>query len=89
MELTDKEYVERCRDGSPDDFGRLVQRYQKPLFVYVAGRLSDPVVLNSFLGMKKHEDGKISRMFGPGGNPPSVKNILERLRNEVCRPEMP
>jgi len=54
-----------------------------------AGRLSDPVVLNSFLGMKKRDDGKISRMFGPGGSPPSAKDILERLRNEVCRPEIP
>ena len=62
MELTDKEYVERCRDGSPDDFGMLVQRYQKPLFVYLAGRLSDPLqaeeavqesFVRAFLALKK------------------------------------
>jgi RNA polymerase sigma-70 factor (ECF subfamily) len=39
MDLTDKEYVERCRDGHPDDFGLLVDRYQKPLFAYLASRV--------------------------------------------------
>ena len=38
MNLTDKEYVERCRDGHPEDFSSLVDRYQKPLFSYLAGR---------------------------------------------------
>jgi len=28
MDLTDKEYVQRCRDGHPDDFRLLVHRYQ-------------------------------------------------------------
>ena len=42
MELTDKEYVERCRDGHPDDFRSLVDRYQGPLFSFLAGRLRDP-----------------------------------------------
>ena len=41
MELSDQEYVERCRDGSPDEFRRLVDRYQKPLFAYLAGRLEN------------------------------------------------
>src|SRR5208283_5694663 len=41
MDLTDKEYVERCRDGHQEDFRLLVDRYQKPLFAYLAGRLRD------------------------------------------------
>ncbi len=41
MDLTDKEYVERCRDGHPEDFGLLVARYQKPLFSYLASRIED------------------------------------------------
>src|ERR1039458_7510301 len=43
MDLTDKEYVERCRDGHQEDFRVLVDRYQKPLFAYLAalGRLMD------------------------------------------------
>src|SRR5664279_6219987 len=41
MDLTDKEYVERCRDGHQEDFRMLVDRYQKPLFAYLAGRLRD------------------------------------------------
>jgi RNA polymerase sigma-70 factor (ECF subfamily) len=41
MDLTDKEYVEHCRDGHPEDFGLLVERYQKPLFSYLASRVGD------------------------------------------------
>ena len=41
MDLTDREYVERCRNGSPDDFRFLVQRYQGPVFAFVAGRLGN------------------------------------------------
>jgi RNA polymerase sigma-70 factor (ECF subfamily) len=41
MNLTDKEYVERCRDGHPEDFGLLVDRYQKPLFAYLAARVGN------------------------------------------------
>lgn len=39
MDLTDKQYVERCRDGHPEDFGALVARYQKPLFSFLASRV--------------------------------------------------
>ena len=41
MDLTDKEYVERCRDGHPEDFGSLVDRYQKPLFSYLAAQVGN------------------------------------------------
>jgi RNA polymerase sigma-70 factor (ECF subfamily) len=41
METTDEDYVQRSRNGSPEDFSALVERYQKPLFVYVAGKLGD------------------------------------------------
>ena len=41
MDLTDKEYVEHCRDGHPEDFGLLVERYQKPLFSYLASRVGN------------------------------------------------
>jgi RNA polymerase sigma factor (sigma-70 family) len=41
MDLTDKEHVDRCRDGHPEDFSWLVGRYQKPLFSYLAGRMGD------------------------------------------------
>jgi RNA polymerase sigma-70 factor, ECF subfamily len=39
MNLTDKEYVERARNGHPDDFRLLVERYQRPLFSYLVGRM--------------------------------------------------
>lgn len=41
MDKTDREYVERCRDGHADDFRFLVERYQGPLFAYLACRLPD------------------------------------------------
>jgi RNA polymerase sigma-70 factor (ECF subfamily) len=42
MELSDKEYVESCRNGTADDYRELVQRYQKPLFAYLSSRLGNP-----------------------------------------------
>ncbi|HVM63124.1 MAG TPA: sigma-70 family RNA polymerase sigma factor [Verrucomicrobiae bacterium] len=41
MDLTDKEYVQRCRNGHADDFRMLVHRYQGPLFAYLTGKLED------------------------------------------------
>jgi RNA polymerase sigma-70 factor (ECF subfamily) len=41
MELADKVYVERCRDGHTEDFSLLVGRYQRPLFAFLARRLGD------------------------------------------------
>ena len=41
MDLTDREYVQHCRDGHPDDFRMLVHRYQGPLFAYLTGKLED------------------------------------------------
>ncbi len=62
MKLTDKEYVERCRDGHPDDFRVLVDRYQKPLFAYLADRFRNfdaaeeavqESFVRAFLGLSK------------------------------------
>ena len=62
MDLTDKEYVERCRDGHQEDFRVLVDRYQKPLFAFLAGRLRDGLhveeaaqesFVRAFLSLKK------------------------------------
>ncbi len=36
---TDRYYVERCRDGHPDDYRHLVRRYQPVLLAHLAGRL--------------------------------------------------
>ncbi len=41
MDLTDKEYVQRCCDGHPEDFTALVHRYQEPLFNFLVSRLGD------------------------------------------------
>ena len=62
MDLTDKDYVESCRDGNPDDFRLLVHRYQGPLFSYLASRLRDRLLaeeaaqesfVRAFLSLKK------------------------------------
>src|SRR5215467_9698188 len=62
MDLNDKEYVERCRDGHQEDFGLLVERYQKPVFSFLAGRCRDPLqaeeaaqesFVRAFLSLKK------------------------------------
>ena len=41
LEESDARCVEQSRDGSPEGFGLLVQRYQRPLFAYLAGRMGN------------------------------------------------
>jgi RNA polymerase sigma-70 factor (ECF subfamily) len=41
MELTDGEYVVSSRNGCPEHFRLLVQRYQRPLFAYLSSRLGN------------------------------------------------
>src|ERR1035441_4727818 len=40
-ELTDGEYVVSSRNGCPEHFRLLVQRYQRPLFAYLTTRLGN------------------------------------------------
>ena len=40
---TDRDYVESSRNGCPEHFRQLVQRYQKPVFAYLASRMGDPL----------------------------------------------
>ena len=40
-ELTDGEYVVSSRNGCPEHFRLLVQRYQRPLFAYLSSRLGN------------------------------------------------
>ena len=62
VELTDREYVASSRNGCPDDFRLLVQRYQRPLFAYLASRLGNQLeaeeaaqesFVRAFLSLKK------------------------------------
>ncbi|MFZ0825902.1 MAG: sigma-70 family RNA polymerase sigma factor [Verrucomicrobiia bacterium] len=62
LESTDGEYVTRSRDGQPEEFRRLVERYQRPLFAYLSGRLENPTeveeaaqesFVRAFLSLKK------------------------------------
>src|SRR5512136_1555893 len=41
MDIADKECVQRCCDGHPEDFRMLVYRYQGLLSSYLTGRLKD------------------------------------------------
>lgn len=40
---TDQDYVESSRNGCPEHFRLLVQRYQKPVFAYLAARMGNPL----------------------------------------------
>jgi RNA polymerase sigma factor (sigma-70 family) len=40
-EWTDREYVESSRNGCPDHFRVLVQRYQRPLFAFLSDRIGN------------------------------------------------
>ena len=61
-ELSDAEYVVSSRNGSPEDFRLLVQRYQRPLFAYLSSRLGNQLeaeeaaqesFVRAFLSLKK------------------------------------
>jgi RNA polymerase sigma-70 factor (ECF subfamily) len=78
MNPTDKECVERCRDGHKEDFGLLVDRYQRPLFSFLAARLRDPLqaeeaaqesFMRAFLSLKKlrKPESFCSWLLGIGG----------------------
>ena len=41
LEPTDADYVQSSRNGCPDHFRVLVQRYQRPLFAYLSSRLGN------------------------------------------------
>jgi len=41
MNATDKEHVEQCRNGHPDDYRFLVERYEGAVFAYLTSRLGD------------------------------------------------
>ena len=61
-ELSDGEYVVSSRNGCPDHFRLLVQRYQRPLFAYLSSRLGNQLeaeeaaqesFVRAFLSLKK------------------------------------
>lgn len=62
VEPSDGEYVVSSRNGCPDHFRLLVQRYQRPLFAYLASRLGNQLeaeeaaqesFVRAFLSLKK------------------------------------
>ncbi len=62
LEPNDAEYVVSSRNGCPDHFRWLVQRYQRPLFAYLSSRLRDPLeaeeaaqesFVRAFMSLKK------------------------------------
>ena len=62
LEPSDAEHVKSSRNGHPEDFRLLVQRYQRPLFAYLSSRLRDPLeaeeaaqesFVRAFLSLKK------------------------------------
>jgi RNA polymerase sigma-70 factor (ECF subfamily) len=87
MELSDRHYVESCRDGSPEEFRLLVDRYQRPLFVYLSGRLGNTTdaeeaaqdcFVRAFLSLKKlrKPDSFYSWLLGIAG-----RVLKEQLRS--------
>ena len=89
MNLADKEYVERCRDGHPEDFGLLVDRYQKPLYSSLASRVestsqaeeaAQESFVRAFLSLKKlrKPESFYSWLLGIAG-----RVAKEQFRSEV------
>ena len=103
MDLTDKDYVQRCRDGHPEDFRMLVHRYQGPLFCYLTGRLGDrshaeeaaqESFVRAFLSLKKlrKPESFYSWLLGIAGRvaQEQFRSLRRRQRDrEVAQAMMP
>ena len=95
MDLTDKEYVERCRDGHQEDFGRLVERYQKPLFSFLAGQVRDGLqaedaaqesFVRAFLSLRKlrKPESFYSWLLGIAGRVAKEQRRFLKRRQQDC-----
>jgi RNA polymerase sigma-70 factor (ECF subfamily) len=85
-ELSDAEYVISSRNGCPDHFRFLVERYQRPLFAFLAGRLRDRLdaeeaaqesFVRAFLSLRK--------LNKPGSFFPWLLGIAGRVSKEQMR----
>ena len=86
VDTTDKEHVERCRDGHPDDYRFLVERYQAPVFAYLASRLADRTraadatqesFVRAFFALPKLKKPEAFYAF--------LLGIAGRVAHELCR----
>lgn len=95
MDLTDTEYVKRCRDGHPEDFGSLVERYEKPLFSYLAVRLGNRLqaeeaaqesFVRAFLSLKKLQkpESFYSWLLGIAGRVAKEQFRSQERRRKDC-----
>ena len=91
MDLTDEKCVERCRDGNPEDFKLLVDRYQKPLFAFLARRLesrseaeeaAQESFVRAFLALKKLRQPGLFHSWLVGI---AARVLKERFRSEERR----
>lgn len=90
-EWTDREYVESSRNGCPDHFRILVQRYQRPLFAFLSDRIGNSSdveeaaqesFVRAFLSLKKlrKPDSFYSWLLGIAG-----RVAKEQFRSAVHR----
>lgn len=45
MGETDRDFIQRCLDGHPDDFRFLIGRYQRSVLAFLSGRLRHPALV--------------------------------------------
>ena len=86
MSETDRNWVERCQDGHPEDFRHLVDRYGGAVLAYVRGRLdegADPegaaqeALVRAFFALP--------RLRKPESFPAWILGIAHRVTQEVRR----
>jgi len=86
MDATDKQHVEQCRNGHPDDYRFLVDRYQGPVFAYLASRLGDRALaedaaqesfVRAFFALPKLKKPESFYAF--------LLGIAGRVAHEMCR----
>jgi RNA polymerase sigma-70 factor (ECF subfamily) len=98
---TDGEYVESARNGCPEHFRVLVQRYQKALFAFLSGRINNPLdaeeaaqesFVRAFLSLKalRKPESFYSWLLGIAGRvaKEQFRSAAHRVRDREAAEEM-
>ena len=95
MDVVDKEYVQRCRDGHPEDFRALVDRYQKSVFSFLTAKLGNRLeaeeatqesFVRAFVSLKKLRKSASfhSWLLGIAGRVAHEKHRIKKRRRLEC-----
>ncbi|MHC4573794.1 MAG: RNA polymerase sigma factor [Planctomycetota bacterium] len=95
MGTSDKDYIERCLDGHPDDYRYLVRRYQAVLLAHLAGQLGNrdkaeeaaqETLVRAYFGLEKlrKRESFFSWLLGIASRVAKEQQRSEQRRREMA-----